>query len=124
MHVNGITRRPPGQSTRAHFQWLLTTLLVGGDAGMDLADRRADLNRGVRVRVEVMEPGGMCWLARLGGHHDDGLAVVVVHQRRRPLGAALGARVVDQDDPCLGPSGQMSAELAARSTVESDMELR
>src|SRR5207247_2620568 len=99
-------------------------LPVGRDASADLANHRANLNRGVRIRLEVMEP---CWMRRLAGlrgHHDDGVAVFEVHHRRRPLHTALGARVVDQGYPGLGPAGDMSADPPAGAPIESHMELR
>jgi hypothetical protein len=92
-------------------------LLVGRDARADLANHRADLNRGVRVRLEVVKPRGVRRLTGLRGRHRDGIAILVVHQRRRAPYPALGARVVDQDDPGVGPAGNMAAELATRPPV-------
>src|SRR3954453_24041817 len=71
-----------------------------------------------------MKPRGGRWLAGLRGHHDDRVAVRVADQRRGPLRAALGARMIDQGYPDLGPTGEMPAHPAVGPTVEGHVNLR
>ena len=82
----------------------------------------ADLHRRVGVGLEVVEPSRMRRLAGLRSHHHDGVAVFEVHHRRGPLHTAPGARVVDQDDPGLGPARKMAAKPSAGAPVESNVD--
>lgn len=97
-------------------------LLGGRDASLNVANLGADLDRRVGIRHQVVEPGGVGRLARLGGDHDDRVAVLVVHQRRAASGTALGAGVVEHEDARLGPAGHAAAKPAAAAPVEGDVE--
>src|SRR5262245_1631123 len=99
-------------------------LLVGGDAGPDLANLRADLNRRVGVRPEIVEPGRMGGLTSLRGHHGNPVTLLVVHHGRRAPNAALRPGVVEQEDSGRRHPGQMAAEPATREPVDGDVDTR
>jgi hypothetical protein len=50
-------------------------LRVGADV------EQTDLNRGVRIGLQVVKPRWVCRLAGFGRHDGDRVAVLVVHQR-------------------------------------------
>src|SRR3954447_22980888 len=72
-------------------------LLGSGYPRLDAELPRAGLNGRLRVRPEVVKPGGMPRRPALRGHDHDVVAVLQVHERRRPLLSALGSDVVEQE---------------------------
>lgn len=99
------------------------TFLIGRNTCPHASHQGPRLDRGVWVCFQVVEPRRVRRLSSLRGHDGDTVALLVVHQWRRPLDPALRTCVIEQKDPRSGPAGKMAADPAARSPVESHMDL-
>ena len=71
-------------------------LLGRGLAGAHRDGARADLDRGVRMRAQVVQPAGMAARTAVGGDDHVGLSVAHVEQRRGALPTAARAHAVEQ----------------------------
>src|SRR5205809_206685 len=67
------------------------------DARVDGPALGADLHGRIRMRTQVVQPGGVLGKAALGGDDDDVVAVADVEQGSGALDAALGPDVVEQE---------------------------
>src|SRR3954447_23901696 len=96
-------------------------LLALGPPRADPTAVTADLDLGLRIGHQVVEPRRVLVGAALAGHDHEAVAVVEVDQRLDALLAALGARVVQQEDRRLL---DMAAEPPAARAVDGDVGAR
>jgi len=59
-------------------------VVVADLGGGGLVARTSDLHLHLRVRAEVVQPGGRLWIAALGGHHQPAPSVLCVDERVGP----------------------------------------
>src|SRR5581483_7285918 len=101
-HERDLALRPPlvigVAAVRGHDARPEPGALIGrGDTRPHRAALAADPDAGVRVRHQVVEPGRVPRVAALRGDDHEVRSVLDVEQGRRPLDAALGADVVEQE---------------------------
>ena len=95
---------------------------AGRDARADLEHARADLDGGVRVGPEVVEPGRIVGMAALRGDEHEVRAVAQVDQRRRAAAAAARADGVEQQER--RTAAEAVADAATRRAVGEHVQPR